>query len=222
MAYIRSHETKQRARGKTVKTYAVVYRAKVRTDDGRMVSRLRQETHATKAAAEARVAELNAHRHSHTTDPAEQRKRGQRSLADWSADWLASQRVKVAGGQLKARTLDEYGRLLDCYVMPELGHVPIAAVTPAQLEALIGELAQINRDAVMGITSRLPLVLTAIAAVTLTLLFFLTGSIVLPLKALVLNVLSLTAAFTFIYAGIDVEAQGLFAGVFSEDPPQTR
>ena len=63
MAYIRSHETKQRARGKTVKTYAVVYRAKVRTDDGRVVSRLRQETHATKAAAEARVAELNAHRH---------------------------------------------------------------------------------------------------------------------------------------------------------------
>ena len=121
MAYIRSHETKQRARGKTVKTYAVVYRAKVRTDDGRVVSRLRQETHATKAAAEARVAELNAHRHSHTTDPAEQRKRGQRSLADWSADWLASQRVKVASGQLKARTLDEYGRLLDCYVLPDAG-----------------------------------------------------------------------------------------------------
>ena len=141
MAYIRSHETKQRARGKTVKTYAVVYRAKVRTDDGRVVSRLRQESHATKAAAEARVAELNAHRHSHTTDPAEQRKRGQRSLADWSADWLASQRVKVVNGQLKARTLGEYGRLLDCYVLPELGQVPIAAVTPAQLEQLIGELA---------------------------------------------------------------------------------
>ena len=29
MAYIRTHETKQRARGKPVKTYAVVYRAKV-------------------------------------------------------------------------------------------------------------------------------------------------------------------------------------------------
>lgn len=58
MAYIRSHETKQRARGKTVKTYAVVYRAKVRSDDGRVVSRLRQETHATKAAAEARVATI--------------------------------------------------------------------------------------------------------------------------------------------------------------------
>lgn len=141
MAYIRCHETKQRARGKTVKTYAVVYRAKVRTGDGRMVSRLRQETHASKAAAEARVAELNGHRHSHTTDPAEQRKRGQRSLAEWSVDWLASQQVKAAAGQLKARTLDEYGRLLDRYVLPDLGQVPIAAVTPAQLEALIGELA---------------------------------------------------------------------------------
>ena len=85
MAYIRTHETKQRARGKPVKTYAMVYRAKLRTDDGRMATRLRQETHATKAAAQARVAELNAHRHSHTTDPAEQRKRGQRSLADWLA-----------------------------------------------------------------------------------------------------------------------------------------
>ncbi len=35
MAYIRSHETKQRARGKAVKTYAVVYRAKVRTEEPR-------------------------------------------------------------------------------------------------------------------------------------------------------------------------------------------
>jgi putative drug exporter of the RND superfamily len=66
---------------------------------------------------------------------------------------------------------------------------------PAGQPVLLTGTAQINRDAVMGITSRLPLVLTAIAAVTLTLLFLLTGSVVLPLKALVLNVLSLTAAF---------------------------
>jgi integrase len=141
MAYVRVHETKQRSRGKPIRTYAVVYRAKERTDDGRIVTRLRQETHATRAAAEARVAELRAHRHHHTTDPAEQRRRGQRSLAEWSTDWLASQRVKVVAGQLKQRTLDEYARLLDCYVMPELGHVPIAAVTPAQLEHLIAGLA---------------------------------------------------------------------------------
>ncbi len=55
--------------------------------------------------------------------------------------------------------------------------------------------AQINRDSVDAITSRLPLVLGLIAAVTFALLFLLTGSVVMPLKALVLNVLSLTAAF---------------------------
>jgi putative drug exporter of the RND superfamily len=38
-------------------------------------------------------------------------------------------------------------------------------------------------------------VLTVIAAITFVLLFLLTGSVVLPLKALLLNVLSLTAAF---------------------------
>jgi RND superfamily putative drug exporter len=41
----------------------------------------------------------------------------------------------------------------------------------------------------------LPLVLGLIAAIAFVLLFLLTGSVVLPLKALVLNVLSLTAAF---------------------------
>jgi len=66
---------------------------------------------------------------------------------------------------------------------------------PAGQRVVITGTAQINRDAVSGITSRLPLVLTAIAAITLTLLFLLTGSVVLPLKALVLNILSLTAAF---------------------------
>ena len=55
--------------------------------------------------------------------------------------------------------------------------------------------AQINRDSSEAITSRLPMVLGIIAVITFVLLFLLTGSVVLPLKALVLNVLSLTAAF---------------------------
>jgi RND superfamily putative drug exporter len=55
--------------------------------------------------------------------------------------------------------------------------------------------AQINHDSVEAITSRLPLVLGVIAVITFVLLFLLTGSLVLPVKALVLNVLSLTAAF---------------------------
>lgn len=60
---------------------------------------------------------------------------------------------------------------------------------------LIGGLVQSNQDSVRAITSRLPLVLGLIAVITFALLFALTGSFVLPLKALVLNLLSLSAAF---------------------------
>ncbi|MGZ5378409.1 MAG: MMPL family transporter, partial [Mycobacterium sp.] len=67
--------------------------------------------------------------------------------------------------------------------------------TPDGKSVLVTGLAQINRDSAQAITSRLPLVLGVIAAITFVLLFLLTGSVVLPLKALVLNVLSLTAAF---------------------------
>jgi RND superfamily putative drug exporter len=56
-------------------------------------------------------------------------------------------------------------------------------------------IAQINRDSVAAITTRLPWVLGVIAVITFALLFLLTGSVILPLKAVVLNVLSLTAAF---------------------------
>ena len=55
--------------------------------------------------------------------------------------------------------------------------------------------AQTNHDSVAAITSRLPWVLGSIAVITFGLLFLLTGSVVLPVMALVGNVLSLTAAF---------------------------
>lgn len=67
--------------------------------------------------------------------------------------------------------------------------------TPQGHSVQLTGVAQINRDSSDAITSRLPLVLGVIAAITFVLLFLLTGSVVLPLKALVLNVLSLTAAF---------------------------
>ncbi|MBV9088765.1 MAG: MMPL family transporter [Mycobacteriaceae bacterium] len=66
---------------------------------------------------------------------------------------------------------------------------------PGGRQVEVGGVAQINRDSVRAITSRLPLVLGLIAAIMFGLLFALTGSVVLPLKALILDVLSLTAAF---------------------------
>ncbi|GAS90534.1 MMPL family transporter [Mycolicibacterium brisbanense] len=66
---------------------------------------------------------------------------------------------------------------------------------PAPAAVQLTGTAQTNRDSSVAITSRLPLVLGVIAAITFILLFLLTGSVVLPLKALLLNVLSLSAAF---------------------------
>ena len=66
---------------------------------------------------------------------------------------------------------------------------------PAGRSVHMAGLAQINRDSVEAIEKQLPLVLGLIAVITFALLFLLTGSVVLPLKALVCNVLSLTAAF---------------------------
>ena len=70
-----------------------------------------------------------------------------------------------------------------------------AVPEPAGRDALIAGGAQMNRDIVSAVTSRIPLVLGLICVITFVLLFLLTGSLVLPLKAIVLNVLSLSAAF---------------------------
>lgn len=70
-----------------------------------------------------------------------------------------------------------------------------AVTGPGGRSVQLAGLAQTNRDSVQAITSRLPVVLGLIAVIAFGLLFLLTGSVVLPLKALVLNVLSLTAAF---------------------------
>ena len=70
-----------------------------------------------------------------------------------------------------------------------------AVPEPAGREVLFAGGAQVNRDSVAAITSRLPIVLGLIGLITMMLLFLLTGSVILPLKALVLNLLSLSAAF---------------------------
>jgi RND superfamily putative drug exporter len=75
--------------------------------------------------------------------------------------------------------------------LSRLHHVP----GPAGRSVQMAGSAQINQDSVDGITKELPLVLGLIAAIAFALLFLLTGSVLLPLKSLVLNVLSLTAAF---------------------------
>jgi putative drug exporter of the RND superfamily len=70
-----------------------------------------------------------------------------------------------------------------------------AVAGPGGEEVLFTGTAQVNADSVHAITSRLPLVLGLIAVIMFVVLFLLTGSVAIPLKALLLNALSLTAAF---------------------------
>ncbi|MGW0327279.1 MMPL family transporter [Nocardia sp. NPDC003183] len=66
---------------------------------------------------------------------------------------------------------------------------------PAPSKALITGPAALNQDSVNAITGKLPLAGALIALTTLVLLFLFTGSVVLPVKALILNILSLAATF---------------------------
>ena len=65
-------------------------------------------------------------------------------------------------------------------------------------DVLIGGSAAIYTDSQDGIVHNLPSVMIWIIAFTLVLMFLFTGSVILPLKAVVLNVLSLGATFGFL------------------------
>ncbi|MDS1112437.1 MMPL family transporter [Gordonia westfalica] len=70
-----------------------------------------------------------------------------------------------------------------------------AVPAPDGTETLFTGLAATTDDTVGSIYAHLPWVLAIIAIATFVLLFLFTGSVVLPLKALVLNILSLSATF---------------------------
>ena len=69
----------------------------------------------------------------------------------------------------------------------------VRAVPAPASGVLVGGAAAEYADTQSGITDRLPAVLAWIAVTTLVVLFLFTGSVVLPIKAIVLNVLSLGA-----------------------------
>ncbi|RDI65888.1 RND superfamily putative drug exporter [Nocardia pseudobrasiliensis] len=66
---------------------------------------------------------------------------------------------------------------------------------PAPASTLFGGAEAMNADGMHDLGSRIPLAAILIALATFVVLFLFTGSVVLPLKTLVLNCLSLTAMF---------------------------
>lgn len=79
----------------------------------------------------------------------------------------------------------------------EAGDALVAAVraVPAPAPVLLGGAAASLADVKASIAGRLPAALAVVAAATVLLLFAFTGSVLLPVKALVLTLLSLTASF---------------------------
>jgi RND superfamily putative drug exporter len=74
--------------------------------------------------------------------------------------------------------------------------------TPAPAAVLVGGLTAENVDTKDALVARIPLAATVIALTMFALLFAFTGSVVLPLKALILNLISLSAtlgAMVFIF-----------------------
>ncbi|WP_431815706.1 tyrosine-type recombinase/integrase [Gordonia jacobaea] len=146
MAYVRSHETSQKRKGRAVKRYEVVWREPVRDDyglpvmlpNGKTKLRSRQESFATREDAEARRDELNAAKHTGQTSAlADQRKAGDLPLGYYAQAWLDSQHVKVAQGRLKQRTLDGYEKIVRHYLLPEFGSKATAAITPKDCEQFL-------------------------------------------------------------------------------------
>ncbi|MFF2554562.1 MMPL family transporter [Nocardia sp. NPDC058058] len=80
--------------------------------------------------------------------------------------------------------------------------------------ALFTGLAQRDIDNTRGVTGKIPVVLLLVAVITLILMFAMTGSVVLPIKAFLLNLLSLGAglgALVWIFQDGHLEALGTTA-----------
>ena len=155
MAYIKAIETSQKRNGKPVKRYAVIWREPVRDKfglpvpensdhpDGPKRMRNRSERYPTREAAQARVDELNVAKHTTGTSAlADAKKAGELPFGYYARGWLDQQAVKVSQGKLKARTADEYRRLLRSYVLGSLGPLAVAAVSPAHVEQLLAALVR--------------------------------------------------------------------------------
>lgn len=66
---------------------------------------------------------------------------------------------------------------------------------PAPFTVLVSGQAAAFVDLQQSLSSRLPLAVALVAIATILILFFMTGSVVLPIKAVVMNLLTLSAAF---------------------------
>ncbi|MEV6320234.1 MMPL family transporter [Nocardia sp. NPDC051787] len=94
--------------------------------------------------------------------------------------------------------------------------------TPAASPVVVGGVAAANADAIDAVVSALPYALLFVVLIMVVVLFLLTGSVVLPLLAVVLSVLSLTATFgALVWIFQDGHLSGLLGFTVTGDLPPT-
>ncbi|MGO4617566.1 MMPL family transporter [Nocardia sp. 2YAB30] len=93
---------------------------------------------------------------------------------------------------------------------------------PAATPVLVGGVAAANADAIDSVISALPYALAFVVLILLVVLFLLTGSVVLPLLAMLLSVLSLTATFgALVWVFQDGHLSGFLGFTVTGDLPPT-
>jgi integrase len=155
MAYIRAHDTTQKRNGKTVKRYEVAWREQATDANGLPIPgrmRSRQESYPTRELAEARRDELNNAKHNigGTSALADAKKAGELPFGDYAASWLDGLATRVADpdDKLKTATAAKYKRLLEFYVLPDLGGTPVATINAARCRKF--RAALVNRSSRVG------------------------------------------------------------------------
>jgi len=155
MPYVKKIETKRTKDGKPQPSYQVRWQEPERDamgrgipcnperPDGQKQQVHYKETYASREAAQERCDELNAARHFASAQSAsEMRKAGDEPFGYYASAWLDSMEVRVHRGALKSGTLDEYRRLLTCYVLDQFGSKAVASITPRHCEQFLSGLMQ--------------------------------------------------------------------------------
>jgi RND superfamily putative drug exporter len=135
-------------------------------------------------------------------------------IPNGASDLIATQSfadaISQVPGIVRVNPIEAQGQFVRITAVHSMGSRTIAAqnminairALPAPDGTLVGGVAADYTDSQAGITNTLPLALGWIALGVLILLFIFTGSIILPIKAVLLNMLSLTAmlgALTWIF-----------------------
>ncbi|WP_174187778.1 MMPL family transporter [Nocardia barduliensis] len=114
-----------------------------------------------------------------------------------------------------AGTYVRLGTRLDPYSPAAIEQLEAVRAVPAPGRALLGGAAAESVDALDALAAKVPLAVAVIVVSTLVVLFFFTGSVLLPIKALLLNTLSLAATFG---AMVWVFQEGHLAGLLGFTP----